>query len=638
MSSIRNNCRIKCSEVKFCASHRKGLYLYHAFGVVSWFVLCTSMIMMQDSHRCNALQTSVSSRLDMRKKTLRLYNDYRIWDDDGRSVHANTFASLGLSFEFQQAAIKNEWNAPTEVQRKAIPLILGQKNRKAQKICVEAKTGSGKTAAYLLPLMQKVLKEKQEDFSIYGKSPKVVRALIVVPTRELCIQVSQVLDMIKSSESKKRVTLSSSAIYGGVPIEPQMEAFYSLFLDKNEEKFPDIVVATPGRLVDVLSRFDEDPTDLALEKKLIDALDKKNRGRDATVKQKQIKDEKLDSRFNTNNSLLGKSLLKSISTLVFDEADRLCANEFQDEIDNLMSLLQARNEESKLQKIFVSATFPKSIKPRMTNLFATLDKVSGQTGDEERIFHIKGESSDLDNKDQISTPPTTIIQRVIRLEEKSRTQALRNLIESGDPEEWKKVLCFVSTRYQSEIISKKLRRVGINALELHGKLDQQSRSTRLKKFKTGKAQVLIATDLASRGLDIKGLPVVVNYDLPRSPEGFTHRIGRTGRAGKSGMAISFITPASESHFNLIERKVLKAKMFRETLHGFEPDEEAWSRAQSESQISPQGTQHSTEGLAHDKMYGGIKGKRKSKKDKLREAAAAAAATAAEPISEESLYS
>ena len=158
----------------------------------------------------------------------------------------------------------------------------------------------------------------------------------------------------------------------------------------------------------------------------------------------------------------------------------------------------------------------------------------------------------------------------------------------------------------------------------------------MRKFKSGKTQVLIATDLASRGLDIKGLPVVINYDLPRSPADFTHRIGRTGRAGMSGVAVSFVSPSNESHFNLIERKILKAKMFRETLPGLEPDEEKWVNQKAEYEQSLPGVQHSSEGLAHDKMYGGIKGKRKSKKDKLREAAAAASAITA-PYSEESLY-
>jgi superfamily II DNA/RNA helicase len=184
---------------------------------------------------------------------------------------------------------------------------------------------------------------------------------------------------------------------------------------------------------------------------------------------------------------------------------------------------------------------------------------------------------------------------------------------------------------------KKLRRVGISALELHGKLDQESRTTRLRKFKSGKTRVLIATDLVSRGLDIKGLPVVVNYDLPRSPAGFTHRIGRTGRAGMNGIAVSFVTPSNESHFNLIERKVLKAKLFRETLPGHEPDEGKWDRKKATSEQSLPGVQHSNEGLAHDKMYGGIKGARKSKKDKLREAVTRAAQTAPSTSSEESLY-
>ena len=144
---------------------------------------------------------------------------------------------------------------------------------------------------------------------------------------------------------------------------------------------------------------------------------------------------------------------------------------------------------------------------------------------------------------------------------------------------------------------------------------------RLEGLKKGNIRVLLTTDVASRGLDIKGLPVMVNYDLPRSTADFVHRVGRVGRAGAKGTAISFLTASSESHMELIEKRHLPEPIERETLDGFEPDEEKWAIEAEGSRISVPGTIHSDRGLAHDRMHGGVKGRRKSKKDRLREAAA-----------------
>jgi len=434
-----------------------------------------------------------------------------------------------------------------------------------------------------------------------------------------------------------------------------MLLFSSLFLEKNEDIFPDIVVATPGRLVDILNRFDDDPNDLVLERKLVDALDRKSRGRDdATVRLKQIEDEKLDKRTDFGDINLGKTLLKDVRTVVLDEADRLLGIGFEDEMKAVFDLLKKDSAESgeiEVRKLLVSATYPQSIKSRVSKLlgepkkFEENDAFSGTDGSERAIFISCGTDVDQDvgqANDVISelspkVPPSTIIQRVIRLDETQRTQALRHLVETNDPDEWSRVLVFVATRYASELVAKKLRRVGITALELHGKLDQESRVKRLQKFRRGNTQVLVATDLASRGLDIEGLPVVVNYDLPRSPADFTHRIGRTGRAGRSGIAVSFVTPENEAHFNLIERRVLRARLFKEVLPNFVPNEDEWAHKVQNAKESLPGVEHSKKGLAHDKMYGGIKGKRKSKKDKRREAAANSVREAA-TSSEENLYS
>ena len=227
------------------------------------------------------------------------------------------------------------------------------------------------------------------------------------------------------------------------------------------------------------------------------------------------------------------------------------------------------------------------------------------------------------------------------MNEEDRTRALRCLLENGgkrqddvddntvddweDGEEWDRVLVFVATRHKAEQISKKLRRNGIPAYELHGKLDQSDRDMRLGAFRSGKTRVLIATDLAARGIDVQGLSAVINYDLPRGADDFVHRTGRTGRAGRTGSAISFVTASTESHFDFLEKRVLTSsqKIVREVLDGFDIDEAAWASESAASTTSVPGSTHSEMGLDHDRTFGGVKGRRKSKKDKLREAAAEA---------------
>mmetsp|Transcript_1917 Transcript_1917/g.2865 ORF Transcript_1917/g.2865 Transcript_1917/m.2865 type:complete len:244 (-) Transcript_1917:85-816(-) len=221
-------------------------------------------------------------------------------------------------------------------------------------------------------------------------------------------------------------------------------------------------------------------------------------------------------------------------------------------------------------------------------------------------------------------PASTIDLRTIRIEDRDRTQALRRLIKEYGEEEWDRVLVFVGTRYASEHVARKLRRYNINASELHGKLDQDARVRRLEDFKRGKIRILIATDLASRGLDVQGLPAVVNYDLPRSTADFTHRIGRTGRAGNKGAAVTFVTPTNEAHYDLIEKRHLGGEgsaIEREVLPGFEPNEDNWEFKTTAATVNVDGVAHSDSGLAHDKMFGGVKGRKKSKKDRLREKAA-----------------
>ena len=256
----------------------------------------------------------------------------------------------------------------------------------------------------------------------------------------------------------------------------------------------------------------------------------------------------------------------SVSILVLDEADRLLEEGFSDELRRILALLPSRR-----QSLLFSATFP----PAVQNLAIALLR------DPVRI-------------DAPSAPATKpdIIQRVIEVDAPRRTQLLRHLIREN---EWPGVLVFVATQYATEHVAEKLRQAGLVAVALHGALSQGARSRALADFKAGNVRVLLATDLAARGIDIVRLPVVVNFDLPRSAVDYTHRIGRTGRAGQTGLAISFVSAATHAHFRLIE-KYHRLSLPREQIEGFDPVE-------TEVPLPP---------------VGGIKGRRKSKKDKLRE--------------------
>ncbi|HTD05517.1 DEAD/DEAH box helicase, partial [Undibacterium sp.] len=203
-----------------------------------------------------------------------------------------------------------------------------------------------------------------------------------------------------------------------------------------------------------------------------------------------------------------------------------------------------------------------------------------------------------------------IAQRAILVDAGKRTQLLRHLIQQH---QWDRVLVFVATKHATEHVADKLRRSGIKAAPFHGELSQGNRNQVLTEFRAAKLQVLVATDVAARGIDIAQLPAVVNYDLPRSVTDYTHRIGRTGRAGLSGTAISFCSAATEAHLRLIENR-LQLRLPREQLAGFEPA------------ANPQPVTAAAAALAEEQAKGGIKGKRKSKKDKLREAAAREAGT------------
>ena len=415
------------------------------------------------------------------------------------------FTTLGLSSDCLPGflvAFKNAGYAePTAIQRAAIPALL-----QGRDVLASSPTGSGKTVAFALPLLQ-------AELTVPTRQGRSVHALILVPTRELAVQVAATLtDFAQHLPQRVKVAV----VFGGVSINPQM---------MHLRGGADVVVATPGRLIDLIDH--------------------------------------------------GALSLASVKTLVLDEADKLLDAGFADELVRIVALLPAKR-----QNALFSATFP----PAVEALAASL------------LHPLAPPPLRISIQPELEAAPD-ISQRAIEVDAPQRTQLLRHLVQT---EKWARVLVFVATKHAAEIVANKLRKANINAEPFHGELSQGKRSQVLMDFKANAVQVVVATDVAARGLDITALPVVVNFDLPRSAVDYTHRIGRTGRAGLSGTAISFISAATQAHFKLIEKRYAIAVQ-REQVAGFEPTEVA--------EVNP----------ADPGMTGGIKGKRPSKKDKLRSA-------------------
>lgn len=436
----------------------------------------------------------------------------------------NTFASLGLSPALQRAADALGFESPTPIQAAAIgPALAGQD------LQASAETGSGKTVAYAFPLMQQI------DAAV-RPALRRTRSLVLVPTRELAVQVGETLRQLSPFLSEP---VKVSVLYGGVSINPQLMALRG---------GAEVVVATPGRLLDVVE----------------------------------------------HNGLK----LSDVSLLVLDEADRLLDAGFSDEVQQVLSLLPARR-----QTLLFSATFPESVQQWADACLR--DPV-----------RITVEAPPLDQ--------ARIEERSLRVDDARRTPLLRHLIEQG---QWSRVLVFVATRYACDHVADKLRRAGVAAAAFHGDASQGARMRTLSDFKAGALKVLVATDLGARGIDILRLPVVVNYDLPRSAVDYVHRIGRTGRAGETGLAVSFVGEAAEAHFRLIEKRQ-GYRLPRETVPGFEP------KAGGVGTLPASGADDGQDGTDTPAVppgapmgldpNGGIKGRRPSKKDKLRAAAAEAA--------------
>lgn len=405
------------------------------------------------------------------------------------------FSNFKLSKEILKALDKSAFKHPTPIQEKTIPLILDGKD-----IIAQAQTGSGKSAGFILPVLELYCKTKGE-----GKAK--IKALVLTPTRELTLQISQSFKTFGEFLDKPPKVVS---IIGGESLSDQIFEI---------QKGCDIVVATSGRFLDVLSK-------------------------------KQMN-------------------LSHVEFFILDEADKMLNLDFAKELDYILEAIP-----KKRQNMLFSATYPEkmvSIASRITT----------------NALEVNVESQE----------PTveSVTQRVIQVNKENRTPLLRYLIKDQKLEQ---VLVFMANKRATDNIAAKFRKHGFLAESFHGDLEQDERNFTLEDFKSKKIRILFATDLVSRGVHIDDVSCVINYDLPRSPADYIHRIGRTARAGKSGLAITFIDHEDEAHFKLIEKRS-NIKLKREQIEGFELTGEA-----------PKKTKGATP----------VKGKGKSKKDKLREKA------------------
>lgn len=398
-----------------------------------------------------------------------------------------SFAELGIIAPLCNRLSELGYVSPTPIQAATIPAVLS-----GQDVLAGANTGSGKTAAFALPLLQRLSEAKSAD-----KSAGVVRCLVLVPTRELAQQVA---DSFLSYASHFNGQLKIVAAFGGVSVNLQMQSLRA---------GADVLVATPGRLLDLLA----------------------------------------------SNALK----LNRVSTLVLDEADRMLSLGFTDELKQVLEALPAKK-----QTLLFSATFPEEVRALTTQLLHQPIE-----------YHLQSEQE------------STIEQRVITVNREQKTALLAHLIKQH---QWSQALIFVSAKNTCNHLAQKLSKRGISAEVFHGDKAQGARTRVLDGFKSGEISVLIATDIAARGIDIDKLPVVINFDLPRSPADYMHRIGRSGRAGEAGLAVTLISHEEYHHFGVIEKKN-KIKLVREQIPGFEANAEIPLEvlAQEKPQAKPEGT-------------------------------------------------
>jgi len=375
------------------------------------------------------------------------------------STTPQSFAELGLRPEILRAVAEAGYTTPTPIQLQAIPLIL-----EGLDVMGGAQTGTGKTAGFALPILQKLLPLANTSPSP-ARHP--VRALILTPTRELAIQVEEAI-----STYGKHTGLRSTVVYGGVDIRQQLPTVRGGV---------EILVATPGRLLD-------------------------------HIEQKSV-------------------YLGQVEIFVLDEADRMLDMGFIPDIKRIMALLPAT---AKRQNLLFSATFSNEIK-----------KLADQLLNAPRLIEVARRNTTAD----------TVSQTVYKVAAERKRALLAHIVTSRDL--WQ-VLCFVRTKHGASRLARQLEKDGLKTTAIHGDKSQPARLEALDDFKAAKVQVMVATDVAARGLDIDDLPLVINYELPYVPEDYIHRIGRTGRAGASGEAISFCSPDEERLLTEIERMLKRS--------------------------------------------------------------------------------
>ncbi|QBQ96722.1 DEAD/DEAH box helicase [Paraburkholderia pallida] len=381
-----------------------------------------------------------------------------------------SFDSLGLSEPLVRAVNELGYTTPTPIQSQAIPAVLNGGD-----LLAGAQTGTGKTAGFTLPILQRLT-----DMPPAATAKRVVRALILTPTRELAAQVEESVRAYG-----KYLKLKSTVMFGGVGINPQIDAL---------KRGVDIVVATPGRLLD------------HMQQKTID--------------------------------------LSHIEILVLDEADRMLDMGFIHDIKRVLAKLPPKR-----QNLLFSATFADEIKALADSLL---------------------DSPALIEVARRNTTAETVAQKVYPVDRDRKRELLTHLIRQHN---WFQVLVFTRTKHGANRLAEQLTKDGISALAIHGNKSQSARTRALSEFKDGTLQVLVATDIAARGIDIDQLPHVVNFDLPNVPEDYVHRIGRTGRAGATGEAVSLVCVDEHQLLKDIER-LIKRPVPQEVIAGFEPDPNA----------------------------------------------------------------
>ncbi len=375
-----------------------------------------------------------------------------------------TFKTLGLSGPILSAVARKGYESPSPIQASAIPPML-----EGADVVASAQTGTGKTAAFTLPILERLSRGKP------AKSNQV-RALILTPTRELAAQVADSV-----ATYGRKLPLRSVVVYGGVKINPQMMKL---------RKGADILIATPGRLLDL-------------------------------AQQNAVKFDQLE-------------------ILVLDEADRMLDMGFIRDIQRIIKLLPERR-----QTVLFSATFSKEIKKLVDRIVRNPVTVS-----------VAPENVTADQ----------ITQRLYPVSQRQKSGLLRKLLYASD---WNQVLVFTRTKHGANKLAAFLEKEGIPTAAIHGNKSQGARTRALREFKNHEISVLVATDIAARGLDINQLPQVVNYDLPNVPEDYVHRIGRTGRAGASGLAVSLVCADEFAQLRAIEN-LTGHIIEREVVEGFEP--------------------------------------------------------------------